>query len=129
VSKVNGIFVDRLDLPPEKEPKANTLYVQSDPPRIEAASLDPTSAQGYAFTLWNSIDQHWTSAGMEGVAMRYGVEAYRAAALAHEADSGPVLKYGRWKLHLWDEEDRNAFDATMQAGFKEFNRVNGRGTP
>jgi hypothetical protein len=120
VGKIIGAFVDRLDLPPGKEPRPFLYQVEYDPPRVETADMNPGSAGAAFKELLDVVDQHWDGAGIETIARRYRLESYRCAEV-NDSDAR-LLELGRWKLTLWSAADRDTFDARMREGFDRLNR-------
>jgi len=119
VCKLNGVFVDRLDLPADQAAKAFTFHAENNPPAIKAAAIPDLGPEAYAYKLWTSLDEHWSCAGIETVAQRDALEAYRVLANENPDGAEELLRLGRWKAHLWAPEDRNAFDQAMQAGYQQ----------
>jgi hypothetical protein len=123
VGKINGVFVDRLDLPPDKVAKAFTFHAENSPPVVKPESVPAMGAAEYAYRMWTSLDSKWACEGSETVLPRDVLEAYRVTVdAADDPALGDLLRLGRWKAHLWTQEDRDSFENAMERGFANFKR-------
>ena len=92
-------------------------HVQNDPPAISKADVAKNPAAESVYSLFSMVDARWKCAGIESLATRARLEAYRTA---EAQDCGAdLLQLGRWKLNLWDQGDRNQFDLRMAEAFEQ----------
>jgi hypothetical protein len=95
-TKVQGVFVDRLDVPGAPDPN-----MPAPPPApADQVMSGPAAA---ASNLWTALDGAVGKEGYANLAMRARVLAYRAAA-ANGADPNTLANW-RWQLPMWTADD------------------------
>jgi hypothetical protein len=124
VTKLFGVFVDRLGPEAEHDAHAFFWHVENDPPKVNLATPAESDRENAARHLWVAAEASWERPGAAAIVRRAEMAAYRAAE-AEWADPD-LLALWRWKLGLWGTPDREQFDARMQAGLEKFNAEQGR---
>ena len=99
-TKVQGVFVDRLDQPLAFNPP------DSHPPAAKDYTSDP-GVLGEAARLWSALDSAVGKAGYANLVARDRTAAYRAAA-ASGADEATLTRW-RWQLPTWNDADTKRF--------------------
>jgi hypothetical protein len=124
ITKLFGVFVDRLG--PEAEGDAHAFFwrVENDPPKVDVGAKAESARENLARQLWVAAEKSWDRPGAAGVVRRAEMAAYRAAE-AEKAD-GEMLALWRWKLGLWAAVDREQFDERVRAGLEKFQAEQGR---
>lgn len=123
VTKLFGVFVDRIG--PEAEQDAHAFFwrVENDPPKVNIATPAESDRENAARRLWIAAEAAWDRPGAAAVVKRAELAAYRAAE-AERADPD-LLALWRWKLGLWGTPDREQFDQRMEAGLEKFKAEQG----
>jgi hypothetical protein len=115
VTKLQGIFVDGEGATAVAE-DANPIRLNGlSDLKVPHSDGDPTQLPdltGAAAKLWSALD---ASAGSEGYAAYchpFRIAAYRAAASSNATDP-KLLENWRWRLGLWNDQDRQQIDALI----------------
>jgi hypothetical protein len=106
-AKVQGVFIDRLDVPTTF---ADNRFPWPKPPLMPSDQVT-AALTAAALTLDRAIDAAVARDGYSAIATRARTMAYRAA-LSEKADP-VILANLRWKLNAWTSEDRDSFDKTF----------------
>ena len=114
VTKVFGVFVDRIGPGWEKATHAFWFQVDNDPPAADVQGAGQSERGREAVKLYQLAEATWGKPGAEGVVKRAQMTAYRAGE-AERLDPN-VLALWRWELGLWGTPDRDMFDQRMAAG-------------
>jgi len=114
VTKVQGIFLDRVTgQPPENPgllPGFDTVHYQiPDEPQLDS----PAPLTKAADDLWNELDQSLGMRGAIPVQIPFHLWCYRAA-IASNAPA-QLLERWRWEMGIWNDDDRKKFDDAMKA--------------
>jgi len=119
VTKLQGVFLDRLSGPAPENKKALPGFdkVEYNAPALE--NFTPPAEKPLftaAYDLWSKMDEIFDKRGVIGLQIPLRVWAYRAAA----ADGAPVplLTSWRWQFAYWTPEDRAGFKEAMARAFE-----------
>jgi hypothetical protein len=104
-AKVQGVFIDRLDVPGGVDTGGQFIWPQ---PPTAGDFTRADGAIGAAARLWTSLDAAVGREGYSAICIRARTAAYVAAAAAG-ADP-KLLANWRWALCAWTAGDRDAFD-------------------
>jgi hypothetical protein len=104
--KINGVFIDRMDVPPVAVTDSGSPWpTPPTPPSMPNANPTLHAAQ----QLWSALDAAVGREGYAAVDIPYRTLAYQTAA-ANQADPA-LLANWRWKLGSWNQSDRAQFNS------------------
>jgi hypothetical protein len=118
VTMIQGVFIDKLAGPESRYDTMAPAWfggMELLPPVPEPAAEGDSPALRAARALWTALDNAWNKEDAAALQRPLRLQAYRAAV----AEGAPplLLANWRWRLSLWQPEDRKNFDGLMMAAW------------
>jgi hypothetical protein len=121
---MSGVFVDKITGP---RTHFDTLPMSGigtryEAPRVDVDLVQPNTEDATtAFRLWRMIDSA-TDQRRSGLLAPYRLMAYRVMQESEASDD--LLANWKWRLSLWDQEQRDEFARAMAEGHRRIREIN-----